>query len=182
MLTCSQGWALAHNGQSLFETFGKEPVKAKRFAGSMVAFNTSPMMSHTHLATNFPWDSIGTVTVVDLGGSRGELCAALALVAPNLHFIVQELPRTIQSIDRSTLDPKVEARIEFMEHDFFNPQPVTAAVYIFRQIFHNWADINVIKILRMLIPVLQSGARVVVHDLILPEPGKMSLLQDRQVR
>ncbi|TVY47475.1 O-methyltransferase [Lachnellula occidentalis] len=176
------GWALAHNGQSLFETFGKHPEKAKRFAGSMAAFNASPLMSHKHMATDFPWETLGNGTVVDLGGSHGELCAALALTAPNLQFIVQELPRTVQSVDRATLPAEVAPRIEFMEHDFFTPQPVVAAVYTFRQIFHNWADANVVKILRSLIPALRSGARVLVHDLILPEPGKLPLMQERQIR
>ena len=148
----------------------------------MAAFNASPLMSHSHLATNFPWASLSSATVVDLGGSHGELCVALAAPNPNLHFIVQELPRTVQSVDRSALHATVASRIEFMEHDFFNPQPVTAAVYIFRQIFHNWADSNVIKILRSLIPALRPGARVLVHDLILPEPGTVSLMQDRQIR
>jgi hypothetical protein len=176
------GWALAHNGQSLFETFGKEPAKAKRFAGSMAAFNASPLMSHSHLASNFPWATLGSGTVVDLGGSHGELCAALAASNSDLHFIVQELPPTIQSVDRSAFPPAVAPRIEFMEHDFFNPQPVTAAVYTFRQILHNWADTNVIKILRALIPALLPGARLLVHDLILPEPGTLPLMQERQVR
>lgn len=139
-------------------------------------------MSHSHLANNFPWTTLGAATVVDLGGSHGELCAALAAPNPALRFIVQELPRTVQSVDRSALPPAVSPRIEFMEHDFFTPQPVTAAVYTFRQIFHNWADYNVIKILRMLIPALTPGARVLVHDLILPEPGTVSLIQDQQIR
>lgn len=167
---------------SLFETFGKVPAKAKRFAGSMAAFNASPMMSHKHIATNFPWETLGEATAVDLGGSHGELCAALAPTAPKMKFIVQELPRTVQSVNRDALPPAVAPQIEFMEHDFFTPQTVTAAVYIFRQIFHNWADSNVIKILRQLIPALQPGARILVHDLLLPEPGKLPLMMERQIR
>jgi hypothetical protein len=177
-----QGWALAHNGQSLFETMGKNPAKAKRFAGSMAAFNASPLMSHKHLATYFPWDTLGESTVVDLGGSHGELCTAIALVAPKIQFVVQDLPRTIQSVDRMLLPDTAAERVKFMEHDFFTLQPVTAAVYLFRQIFHNWADSNVVKILQMLVPIMEPGTRVLVHDLILPEPGTVSLLQERQVR
>ncbi|TVY93429.1 O-methyltransferase, partial [Lachnellula willkommii] len=132
--------------------------------------------------TQFPMETLRNSTVVDLGGSHGELCAALALAAPSLHFIVQELPRTVQSVDRATLPAELAPRIAFMEHDFFTPQPVVAAVYTFRQIFHNWADANVVRILRGLIPALRSGARVLVHDLILPEPGRLPLMQERQIR
>jgi len=90
----------------------------------MVAFNTSPMMSHKHMATNFPWSDLGSAAIVDLGGSHAELCIALALEAPDLKFIVQELPRTIQSVRRDAIPAAVASRIEFMEHDFFKPQPV----------------------------------------------------------
>lgn len=71
-------------------------------------------MSHSHLAGYFPWDTLGVATVVDLGGSHGELCAALAAVAPNLHFIVQELPRTVQSVNRDALSSTVAPRIKFI--------------------------------------------------------------------
>lgn len=64
-----------------------------------------------------------------------------------------------------------------MEHVFFNTQPISAAVYIFWQIFHNWADTNVVKILRMLIPALQPSAQMLVHDIILPELGKLPLME-----
>lgn len=101
---------------------------------------------------------------MDLGGSHGELCVALALVAPQMHFIVQELPRTVQSVDYSTIPSAVASRVKFMEHGFFTPQPVVASVYIFRQIFHNWADVNVIKILRQLVPALRRGAHILVHE------------------
>lgn len=148
----------------------------------MAAFNASPLMSHSHIASNFPWETLGNATIVDLGGSYGELCTALAAPNPDLRFIVQELPRVVQSVDYSTLTPTIKPRLQFMEHDFFNPQPVTAAVYTFRQIFHNWADSNVVKILRALVPALQPGARVLVHDLILPEPGAVPLLHERQIR
>lgn len=134
------------------------------------------------MAANFPWDTLGPATVVDLGGSHGELCVALAQAAPNLKCIVQELPRTVQSVDRDSLPAEVAPRIEFMEHDFFNPQPVVAAVYTFRQIFHNWADVNVVKILRQLIPSLRAGAHVLVHDLLLPPPGVLPLGMERQIR
>jgi hypothetical protein len=52
--------------------------------------------------------------------------------------------------------------------DFFNPQNITADVYYFRNIFHNWADKYAIKILRNLTPALRKGARVIIHDRILP--------------
>lgn len=84
----------------------------------MAAFNASPLMSHKHLASNFPWETLSNGIVVDLGGSHGELCAALALAVPSLHFIVQEVPQTVQSVDRATLPANVAGRIEFRSTTF----------------------------------------------------------------
>lgn len=55
-----------------------------------------------------------------------------------------------------------------MYSDFFTQQPVTADVYYFRSIFHNWADKYCIRILQNLVPALKPGARIVIHERILP--------------
>lgn len=52
--------------------------------------------------------------------------------------------------------------------DFFDPQTVKADVYYFRSVFHNWADKYCIKILQNLVPSLKSGARIVIHERVLP--------------
>ncbi|XXH02516.1 hypothetical protein Hte_008892 [Hypoxylon texense] len=49
-----------------------------------------------------------------------------------------------------------------------NETPVHADVYFFRSIFHNWADKYCIQILQNLVPALKPGARVVIHERILP--------------
>jgi len=53
--------------------------------------------------------------------------------------------------------------------DFFTEQPSVADVYYFRWIFHNWSDKYCIQILRNLIPSLRPGARIVIHERVLPD-------------
>lgn len=75
------------------------------------------------------------------------------------------------------------SRVKFMEHDFFTEQPVQGAdVYLFRWIFHNWSDKYSIKILRNLIPALKPGAKVVINDNVLPQPGVLSRWQEERLR
>ena len=70
-----------------------------------------------------------------------------------------------------------------MVHDFFKPQPVSGAdVYFFRWIFHNWSDKYCIQILRNLIPALKRGARVIISDAVLPEPGEIPKKLESQMR
>ena len=166
----------------LYQSIGSNPAKAKRFASAMKSFSNSDGMSSSFIVERFDWGSLGDGTVVDLGGSHGQLCVAIAESFPSLKLIVQELPRVVQTVDKSTLPSDVIDRIKFMEHDFFTTQPVKANVYILRQVFHNYPDGHVVKILRQLIPALELGARVLVNDYVLADPGETPMSKEKYMR
>ncbi|MCJ1369595.1 hypothetical protein MMC20_000807 [Loxospora ochrophaea] len=178
------GWTVARNtDQSVWEYHLSHPAVAKRLAGALSTFSNGIGLSPSFLVKGYPWSSInnGTGTVVDVGGSKGGISIAIARSAPNLHFIVQDLPVVIQGA-KELVPAEVAPRIDFMEHDFLTNQPVKADAYLFRNVFHNWSDEHVVKILKATIPALQPGARVIVNDFLLPKPGTMSLLHERSVR
>lgn len=156
---------------------------AKRFAGAISAFADGHGNSPSFLVENYPWSSIGNGagTVIDVGGSRGNVSIMLAQSEPNLKLVVQDLPHMIRGAD-DTVPAEVAARIVFMAHDFFTEQSVKADVYLFRNIFHNWADSHVIKILKATIPALRPGARIVVNDYLISDAKTMSSSKERSVR
>ena len=190
------GWNLAQRtDKPVWEYYAAHPDMAKRFAGSMSAFSDGVGLSPSFLTKSYPWSSIGAGannndngngkgkgTVVDVGGSRGNISIALAQTHPHLHFIVQDLPNMIRGAE-TAVPSDVADRVSFMEHDFFAPQPVRKAeVYLFRNIFHNWSDVHVVKILRATVPALEPGARVVANDYLIPEPMGMSASKEREIR
>ncbi|KAF2237623.1 O-methyltransferas-like protein [Viridothelium virens] len=178
------GWNIANKTDlPIYEYHASRPALARRFAGAMATFTQGLGLSPKFLAEGYPWTSVtgGKGTVVDVGGSTGHISVALAQVAPGLRFIVQDLPEVINGT-REPLPDSIASRVEFMEHDFFQEQPVKADIYLFRQIFHNWSDPYCIKILKAVIPALKPGARIVANDHLVPRPGEMSLLQERAVR
>jgi hypothetical protein len=71
-----------------------------------------------------------------------------------------------------------------MTHDFLlEDQPVQGGdVYFFRWILHNWSDKYCVKILRGLIPSLKPGAKIVLNDNVLPQPGVLSRWQENRLR
>ncbi|PYH83237.1 S-adenosyl-L-methionine-dependent methyltransferase [Aspergillus uvarum CBS 121591] len=76
----------------------------------------------------------------------------------------------------------VAARVTGMAHDFLTPQPVHGAdVYLLRWILHDWSDTYAVKILRNLTPALTPGARVVVNDICIPEPGVLGPKAERDI-
>ena len=82
----------------------------------------------------------------------------------------------------ATVPPEVESRVSLTTHDFFSPQPVSADLYYFRWIFHNWSDVYAVRILQALIPALKPGARVLINDGILPEVGSVGGMEEKSIR
>lgn len=159
----------------------KDPARARRFALDMSASATEERYEIGELIGHPSWKSIGEGKVVDIGGSHGEVMAAVALRHPNLRFVVQDLPKTVES--RQKLSPELESRIDFMGYDFFTVQPVkNADVYYFRWIFHNWSDKYCLRILSNLIPALKPKSRVIVNDACLPEPNVCRPMAEREIR
>ena len=138
------------------------------------------------LTDTFPWSSLPeNSTILDLGGSQGHVSAFLAAQHTHLKFIVQDLPAVMET--RTFQIPEdVKGRVKMMEYDFFEPQDLEKLqdvdVVLMRYIFHNWSDEYCVRILRNLKGVLRKGARIVVQDHLLPEPGSLGLLKENVIR
>ena len=143
--------------------------------------NAVPGNSERYLVEGYPWTALGKANVVDVGGSDGHVSISLARANPDLRFIVQDRSEMIESACRNGPSDCVD-QVKFQAHDFFTPQPVSAEVYLFRWIFHDWPDKYVIKILQQLTPALKPGAKIVVNESMCPEPGSMPLSMERTVR
>ena len=173
------GFALANGTtdiEPMFATFGKSPLRAKRMGGAMASLTGGEGYEVAYLLDNYPWESVSTV--VDVGGSHGFVCADLAArYAHMTSFVVQDLPKTVASA------PVLDERITFQAHDFHTRQPVQGAdVYLFRWILHNHSDKYAVNMLRQLIPALKHGARVVINDHCLAEPGVESGWDEKIMR
>lgn len=160
----------------------KHPARQKRYANAMRWFQTDPAHDPIHVVDNYPWESLGNGTVVDVGGSHGAVSVAIAQRCPSLRCIVQDLPHVVADA-RTKIPPSLTDQVTFMAHDFFTEQPVRDAdVYYMRWILHDWSDKYAIRILRSLIPALKVGARIVLSEFVLPEPGEMSPYDERKLR
>jgi hypothetical protein len=91
----------------------------------------------------------------------------LARAFPDLKITVQDLPK-VRPVFEKELPAELKDRVGFMEHDFFQPQPVKADVYMLNQILHDWPDSEAVSILRAQIPALQPGARIILNEYIDP--------------
>ncbi|KAI1117049.1 S-adenosyl-L-methionine-dependent methyltransferase [Nemania sp. NC0429] len=177
------GFTVANHTDKPIHTFLEEnPPRSIRFANMMRAFTTGSAFDLKYVTDFYPWELHEGGTVVDVGGSRGCVCVELARKFPTLKFIVQGLEPVIEDA-RSHVPPDVAGRVAMEVHDFFLPQPVVGAdVYFFRWIFHNWSDKYTVKILQSLVPALKPGAKIIINDAVLLEPGKMPRPLEARVR
>lgn len=157
------------------------------FSGYMRVVTSSDGASLKHLVGGFDWASLPDgATVVDVGGSGGHASLAIAESFPQLSFVVQDLPETIANakISFNASKSAVKERIRFMEHDFFQPQPlVDADVFLLRMIIHDWPDTQALTILRNLRQMLRRPkSRIIIMDTVLPQPSPMATFKERQLR
>ena len=180
------GFNVANNTtdiEPMFATFGKDPRRAKRMGSAMASLTGGEGYEPSYLFNNYPWAALDakSATLIDVGGSHGFICTALAEKYPNMKFVVQDLPRTIASAPE--LPPHLKERVTFQAHDFYTTQPVKGAdIYYFRWILHNQSDKYAIKMLRALIPALKKGAKVVINDHCLKEPGEEGMWDEKIMR
>ncbi|KAI1819381.1 S-adenosyl-L-methionine-dependent methyltransferase [Xylaria intraflava] len=161
-----------NSAMGMYEILAENRDRAERFGMYFCHPDESPLV----LVDNYQWAE--KRTMVDVGGSHGHIVRSIAERFPHMKCFVQDLPDTV-AVGAARLPVELKDRVIFMAHDFFTEQPVKADVYYFRSIFHNWADEYCIKILQNLVPALERGARVVIHDRILPRFEDMSTPEAR---
>ena len=175
--TC--GFALAHrhaclskdlaSPRPLWRVLEADPEMAAAFASCMQFVNQSSQLGGGWVQDAFGWYELPPgATIVDVGGGTGHVMLDLAEKFPHLTYIVQDRSELIGELYHNNFVE--DAVVSFMAHDFFAPQPVRADIFFFRKVFHNWSDAYCQQILRALNPALQSGAKLVINDIILPEP------------
>ena len=157
------------------------------FSGYMRIVTSSEGASLNHLVRGFDWASLPDgATIVDVGGSSGHASLAIAESFPQLNFVVQDLPETIANATTpfNASHSAVKERIRFMAHDFFQPQPLSDAdVFLLRMIIHDWPDTQALTILTNLRQMLRKPkSRIIIMDTVLPQPGTMATLRERQLR
>lgn len=114
--------------------------------------------------------------VVDVGGGPGHVIMGLAKKYPELRFEVQDLPETVE-VGAQACEESLRPRIAFRAHDFMTPQPKhkvdqEGIVYFCRFILHDWSDKYAREIVQQLAYGLRENDRIILNDVVVPEPGQ----------
>ncbi|KAI2468973.1 S-adenosyl-L-methionine-dependent methyltransferase [Annulohypoxylon bovei var. microspora] len=176
------GFSLANNTDgTVYDVVGSDPERAARFAGCMNAHTSTAGYSLSYILDYYDWAALGQARIVDLGGARGHVSIALASRFPNLTLVVQDMEKVVEGAE-AELSPTLQGRVQFEAHDLFAPQETEADVYYLRWILHNWSNKYCAIILKALIPALKPGARIIIHESCMPEPGEAALWREQDLR
>jgi hypothetical protein len=109
---------------------------------------------------------ISDALFVDVAGGRGHEVGQLKSNFPDAagRFILEDLPAVIDDVK------ELDASIERIKCNFFEPQPVKGArTYFMANIMHNWTDGDCQKILQNVAKEMVKGySRLLLSDHILP--------------
>ncbi|KAL8832107.1 MAG: hypothetical protein Q9191_000464 [Dirinaria sp. TL-2023a] len=171
---------------SFFVELEKNPNRARSFGDGMKAFLSRSGLQTSYIVEGYDWATLqnkdDTVsTVVDIGGSHGQVSLEIARRYPFIHCVVQDLPEVLEHSRKVPAD--LQKQVTFMEHDFFKEQPIKgAAAYFLRWILHDWPDDYAIMILKALLPALAPGSRIILNEVCMPAVGTVSMYQERYIR
>ncbi|KAI9668121.1 MAG: O-methyltransferase ctb2 [Bathelium mastoideum] len=176
---------------SQFEHF-REPgghEEHEMFAKAMRGISAGGAYDVRHVVDGgYPWHELeegGGTLCVDVGGGPGHVAMALARKYPKLRFEVQDLPETVE-VGARNCPEELKDRFTFRAHDFFQPQPQHSVsdkegiTYFARFILHDWSDKYARQILDALAKGLRPQDRLVLNEVVVPEPGEMARQVERK--
>jgi cyclopropane fatty-acyl-phospholipid synthase-like methyltransferase len=152
-------------GMSTFQYFGQNPEAAKGFGDLMdsVARSTAAQVLEV-------CDLAGVERLVDVGGGRGTLLAAILKAYPRMRGILLDLPSVIEGA-RDTIDREgVADRCELVPRDFTTEPVPFGDAHILSHVIHDWDDAQATAILKNCHQSLSAHGRLYVVEAVVP-PG-----------
>lgn len=176
------GFSMSRNtARGVYDELLHYPEENRRWNGAMSAL--AQEIDYDFILKSFDWNR-GPLSVVDVGGGRGDVSIGLAQALPHAKFIVQDMSATAldSGSKQCAADRLLKDQISYQPYDFRDPQTAQGDVYYFRNIFHNWPDEMCLQILRNQIPALQPGNHLVIDDFTLHKPGTLPWTEERRRR
>ena len=165
---------LPHTGHAIWEYFAARPSQDIQFNKAMTALD---VLATAALVHDFNWRK-KCATVVDIGGGRGSLLAAILTHVPTAKGILFDQPLVVAQ-SRALWDDKYKSllnRVEIIGGSFFNSAelPVSSGGYCFstKVVLHDWNDSDTLKILSNVAKAMRPGDRFLVLEAIQREPER----------
>lgn len=152
------------HGTSFFDYLAAHPAETAAFQASMA--NRSRQEAAAVIAA---YDFGRFRRLVDAGGGRGGLLAAILSTVPDLHGVLFDRPEVVDEA-HATLTAAADARRwTVVGGDFFVAVPEGGDAYLLSRVLHDWDDDDAVRILTTCRRAIPADGALLVVEAALPE-------------
>jgi len=151
-------------GKDLFDYLTDEPVHSARFNEAMVGMHgaVAPAVIAAYDFSRFE-------SIVDVGGGKGALLAAVLKAHPKLRGVLFDLPETGADARDYLAAAGLSSRCMFEGGDFFKAVPMHHDAYVLAHVLHDWSDEQSVQILRKCREAVPAHGRLLIVEAVLPD-------------
>jgi hypothetical protein len=174
LLECVQTGETAFNrvfGMGRWEYLARHPDAAATF-NRMSASNTEGRATPIVEAYDFS----AATTVIDLGGGRGGLLAAILTKHPAVKGVLIDLPAVVDEATAFLASQGLGARCAVVSHDLLASVPQGGDLYMMKSVLHGLHDEHVVAVLTNCRAAMTASATLLVIEAVLPPHGAPSPL------
>jgi len=110
-------------------------------------------------------------TIVDVGGGGGTVIAALIAALPHARGIVFDQPHVVAGAADVLRAAGVADRVSITAGSFFDAIPPGGDTYLLQYVLHDWNDERCVALLRNCRAVMDSNARLLIVENLVPTRG-----------
>ncbi|KAH7874996.1 S-adenosyl-L-methionine-dependent methyltransferase [Lentinula edodes] len=162
------------DGETLWQYYSKPQQRFREIRFGIGMKGIDALQPPDAVLKAYNWKDLPSGSlVVDVGGGIGSVAQNIAKSFPELYFVIQDLLGPIEDGKKWWSKNMPEAlstgRICLEAHDFFTPQSQkNAAVFMIKQILHDWSDEYCVKILLNLRQAATPSTVLLILESIMP--------------
>lgn len=164
------------HGQPVWDHLRTDPYAAGVFDQAM-----TEVSAQVNPAVVSSYDFTGLGTVVDVGGGRGALIAAVLTAFPGVRGVLHDQRDVVAGAGELLAAAGVADRCRVVAGDFLESVPAGGDAYLLSNVLHNWDDEPATRILANCRAAMAGGGRVLLVETLLPatvEPALTAKLMD----
>lgn len=158
------------HGKEVFEYLAEHPEDAAVFDAAMTSISTTETASIVKA-----YDFGRFRTVVDVGGGRGGLLAAILSANPHLQGVLFDAATVVAEAGEQLSGAEVVDRCKVVSGDFFESVPEGGDAYLLSNVIHDWDDDRAAQILGRCRAAMGDSACVLLAEIVLPEGREPSM-------
>lgn len=151
-------------GGSLFEYLAGQPELQETFNQAMTGvseISIAPLIA--------AYDFSPYATIVDVGGGRGRLLAAMLTAAPRARGVLFDQPHVVIDAPAELRRHRVLDRVRIAEGSFFDDDiPTGGDAYVLKNVIHDWPDEQAVRILSNVRASSGAGKHLLLVELVIP--------------